>query len=136
MIYAVAPYNVVIMGDNTYSQGEQLQLNCSSEGGPELKYTWTFSGGMIDDANTNMLTIANVATSNGGEYTCSVSNDAGSNKETVTVYSKFFVLFTVYILYMGIFWQGEIWQIIQVKVIGEEKIWQISYSQCICQIYF
>ena len=87
--YAVAPYNVVIMGDNTYSQGEQLELNCSSEGGPELEYTWTFSGGMI--ANTSMLTIANLTTSNGGEYTCSVSNDAGSDNETVAVYSKFFV---------------------------------------------
>ena len=79
------------MGDNTYSQGEQLELNCSSEGGPELEYTWTFSGGMIDNANTNVLTIANLTTSNGGEYTCSVSNDAGSDNETVTVYSKSFV---------------------------------------------
>ena len=25
---SVAPYNVTIMGDNTYSQGEQLQLSC------------------------------------------------------------------------------------------------------------
>ena len=83
------------MGDNTYSQGEQLELNCLSEGGPELEYTWTFSGGMIDNANTSMLTIANVTTSDGGEYTCSVSNDAGSNMETITVYSKFFVC-TVY----------------------------------------
>ena len=78
-------------GNNTYSQGEQLELNCSSEGGPELEYTWTFSGGEIDIANTSMLTIANLATSNGGDYTCSVSNDAGSDSDTITVYSKFFV---------------------------------------------
>ena len=91
MIYIVVPYNVAIMGDNTYSQGEQLELNCSSEGGPELEYTWTFSGVMIDNVNTSMLTIANVTTSNGGEYTCSVSNDAGSNMGTVTVFGKFFV---------------------------------------------
>ena len=90
MIYSVAPYNVAITGDRTYSQGEQLELNCSSEGGPELEYTWTFSvDGTI--ANTSMLTIPNVTTSNGGEYTCSVSNDAGPNMETITVYSKFFV---------------------------------------------
>ena len=82
---------MTIAGDNTYSQGEQLELSCSSEGGPELEYTWTFSGGMIDNANTNMLTIANVTTSNGGEYTCSVSNDAGYGMDTVIVYSKFFV---------------------------------------------
>ena len=79
------------MGDNTYSQGEQLELNCSSEGGPELEYTWTFSGSMIDNANSSMLTITNVATSNGGEYTCSVSNDAGSDNDTITVYSKLFI---------------------------------------------
>ena len=86
------------MGDNTYSQGEQLELNCSSEGGPKLEYIWSFSGGMIDNANTSMLTIVNLATSNGGEYTCSVSNAAGPNMETITVYSKFFVC-TVYHMY-------------------------------------
>ena len=76
------------MGDNTYSQGELLQLSCSSEGGPGLLYTWTFSGGMIDNANTNMITIANLTTSNGGDYTCNVTNDAGSDSNTITVYSK------------------------------------------------
>ena len=91
MIYSVAPYNVAIAGDNTYSQGEQLELSCSSEGGPELEYTWTFSNGMINNANTSMLTIADLTTYNGGEYTCSVSNDAGSSMDTITVYSKFFV---------------------------------------------
>ena len=79
------------MGDNTYSQGEQLELNCSSEGGPELEYTWTFSGSMIDNANASMLIITNLTTSNGGEYTCSVSNDAGSDSDTITVYSEFFI---------------------------------------------
>ena len=82
---------MTITGNITYSQGEQLELNCLSGGGPELEYTWSFSGGEIDNANTSMLTIANLATSNGGEYTCSVSNDAGSDSDTVTVYSKFFV---------------------------------------------
>ena len=82
---------MTIMGDNTYSQGEQLQLSCSSEGGPELEYTWTFSGGMIDNANTNMITIANLTTSNGGDYTCNVTNDAGYDSDTITVYSKFIV---------------------------------------------
>ena len=79
------------MGNNTYSQGEQLELNCSSEGGPELEYTWIFSGGEIDNANTSMLTIANLATSNGGEYICIVYNDAGFDVDIITVYSKFFV---------------------------------------------
>ena len=43
---------------------------------------------MIDNANTNMLTIANFTTSNGGDYTCTVTNDAGYDSDTITVYSK------------------------------------------------
>ena len=76
------------MGNTSYSQGEQLQLNCSSEGGPQLEYTWTFSGGMITNATSNILTIDNVTTSNGGNYTCNVTNNAGYNTSTVTVYSE------------------------------------------------
>ena len=78
------------MGDSTYSQGEQLQLSCLSEGGPELEYTWSFSDDIIDNAYTSMITIANLTTHNGGDYTCNVSNDAGFDSETITVYSKFF----------------------------------------------
>ena len=77
------------MGDNTYSEGEQLELSCSSEGGPELEYTWLYLGSIIDDANTSMLIIANLTTSNGGNYTCVISNNAGSDSATVTIYSEF-----------------------------------------------
>ena len=117
LFYSVAPYNVTIMGDNTYSQGEQLHLSCLSEGGPELEYTWTFSGDVI--ANTSMLTILNVTTFNGGDYTCSVSNDAGPNMETITVYSKFFVLYTICTVQRNIkisvnytgksYWRRKVW---------------------------
>ena len=76
------------MGDNLYSQGDQLQLNCSSEGGPQLEYTWIFSGSIITNANSNILTIDNITTSNGGNYTCNVTNNAGSDNNTITVYGK------------------------------------------------
>ena len=86
MHYIVAPYNVAVMGDNLYSQGDQLQLNCSSEGGPQLEYTWTFSDSIITNANSNILTIDNITTSNGGDYTCNVTNNAGSDNNTIIVY--------------------------------------------------
>ena len=89
----VAPYNVVVMGDNLYSQKEQLQLNCSSEGGPQLEYTWTFSGNKIIVANSSILIIDNITTSNGGNYTCSVSNNAGSDTNTVSVYGESLYLY-------------------------------------------
>ena len=86
--HTVAPYDVMIMGDNLYDQGEQLQLNCLSEGRPELEYTWLFSGSMIPNASNNNLVINNLSTTDGGDYTCNVTNAAGNSSSTVTVYSK------------------------------------------------
>ena len=95
----VAPYNVVIMGDNTYDNGDQLELNCSSEGRPDLEYSWnrtnTFSA--TTTTNTSTLTISDLATVDGGEYTCTVNNDAGSSSTTVTVYSKLKILHQSYL---------------------------------------
>ena len=76
------------MGNNTYTQGQRLQLTCSSEGGPQLEYTWIFSDGAIPNQNTNTLTIDNVSTTNGGDYTCNVTNNAGVGYDAITVYSK------------------------------------------------
>ena len=76
------------MGDNLYSRGEQLQLNCLSEGGPILEFTWLLSGDVIPNANTSTLTIDNVNTTHAGDYTCNVTNDAGTDVNIITVYSK------------------------------------------------
>ena len=89
LCFSVAPYDVVVMGDNTYSQGQQIQLNCSSEGGPQLEYAWLFSDDIIiPNQNTSTLTIDNVTTTDGGNYTCNVTNDAGVDYDTITVYSE------------------------------------------------
>ena len=71
-----------------YDQGDQLQLNCSSEGGPVLEYTWLLFGDIIDNANTSTLTIEDVSTTDGGDYTCNVTNNAGYQSDNITVYSK------------------------------------------------
>ena len=76
------------MGENLYNQGQQLQLNCSSEGGPVLEYTWLFSGSIIPNANTSSLVIDNVNTAHGGDYTCNVTNEAGASSNNVTVYTQ------------------------------------------------
>ena len=87
---SVAPYNVVIMGDNTYDNGDQLELNCSSEGGPDLEYSWsrtnTFSA--TTTTNTSTLNISDLATVDGGDYTCTVNNAAGTSMNTITVYGE------------------------------------------------
>ena len=76
------------MGDILYNQGEQLQLNCSSEGGPVLEYTWLLSDNIIPNANVSTLTINSVTTTYGGDYTCNITNSAGTDSDTITIYSK------------------------------------------------
>ena len=73
-----------------YPQGEQLVLNCLSEGGPQLEYSWIFEDDEI--GNTSTLTIDNVNPSNGGNYTCNVTNDAGYDSDTIAVYSEFVLI--------------------------------------------
>ena len=80
-------------GNTLYSQGDQLMLNCTSVGGPQLEYSWVFLDDII--SNSSMLVIDNVNTTHGGDYTCNVTNAAGSNDTTVTVYSKSFVIITM-----------------------------------------
>ena len=87
---SVAPYNVVIMGDNTYDNGDQLELHCSSEGGPDFKYSWNRTNlfSVTTTTNTSTLTISNLTTVDGGDYTCTATNDNGTSMNTITVYGK------------------------------------------------
>ena len=69
-----------------YPYGSTIELNCTSEGGPQLDYTWIFSDSILD--NDVVLNIANATVFNGGDYTCNVTNDAGYDSNTTTVYSE------------------------------------------------
>ena len=87
-LFSVAPYHVSVMGNKSYSQGDQLNLSCISEGGPELNYTWLLSGSLIDNNSNSTLIIDNITTSHGGVYSCNVTNNAGYDSKTVTIYSE------------------------------------------------
>ena len=86
------------MGDNLYNHGEELQLNCSSQGGPVLEYTWLHSGRIIDNATASTLVIDDVSTTDGGDYTCNVTNNAGYQSNNISVYSKLLPLICKYII--------------------------------------
>ena len=88
ILILVAPYDVDTKGNISYSQGDQLALNCTSEGGPQLEYSWVHLGDVISNVST--LIIDNMDTTHGGEYICNVANDAGNDSKNITVYSKFY----------------------------------------------
>ena len=87
----MAPFNVTIYGSTQYAYSDTLELNCTSEGSPELQYSWSreTSGGNMFPArttiNNNTIIINNLAISDGGSYTCTVSNEAGNFSVTTTV---------------------------------------------------
>ena len=90
-IFIVPPFNVMINGSILYEYGDTLQLNCTSEGSPELHYSWsreTTSGNMFPahaTVNNNAIIIPNLTITDGGSYTCTVSNEAGTFFVTTTV---------------------------------------------------
>ena len=46
-------------------------------GAPQLNYTWSHNGKIIQNANTNVLEFTHVQADNDGEYTCCVENEFG-----------------------------------------------------------
>ena len=87
----MAPFNVTIHGSTQYIYGDTLELNCTSEGSPTLQYSWsrkTSNGNMFPAGatiNNNTIIIHNLYVSDGGHYTCTVSNEAGNFSATTTV---------------------------------------------------
>ena len=76
----------------TRSFEETHTFTCETMGGPNNTFEWTFTGSALMDANItstslqSTLTISNVTESEGGEYTCTVSNLAGNDSDSSTLY--------------------------------------------------
>ena len=65
--------------NQTYGEGDNATLECSSDGGPNNTYQWQVNSSDITGQTSPVLMIPNVEASNGGMYTCVVSNAAGSD---------------------------------------------------------
>ena len=80
-------------GSQIYPRGVDVTLTCSVLGGPLISYRWLFNGRDTDGENSSTLTLTSVDASDGGEYTCVVSNTAGNDSASSTVY--IFPYFTI-----------------------------------------
>ena len=74
----VSPLNMV------YSQGSNITVICISSGGPNNTFQWEMAGNII--GNDSMLEVMDIDASSGGVYTCTVSNAAGSDSASTTLY--------------------------------------------------
>ena len=76
-------------------QGQELNLTCTAEGGPDNIYEWILNGArlegseavsIISTANSSILSIGSVdAASHKGTYMCNVTNPEGFDQDTQVV---------------------------------------------------
>ena len=64
--------------------GDNVTFICTAMGGNSLSYQWTVNGNPV--GNDSVLTLVNIDASYGGNYTCTVSNTAGSDSAFTTLY--------------------------------------------------
>ena len=70
--------------DQVFTRGDNVTLTCISMGGPGNVYKWEKGGEVV--ANDSILILMDIDASSGGSYTCTVSNLAGSDSATTTLY--------------------------------------------------
>ena len=88
--YSVSPEGSVRVFPNNavLSDGDSLNLTCLAEGGPGNRFQWYFNESLLqNETSENLLLLSNItALDNGGLYTCTVINDAGSGSDDTYVY--------------------------------------------------
>ena len=62
----------------TFNRGDSVTFNCSAQGGPGNTYQWQWNGTDLGNETAQALTVTQITVNSGGEYTCVVSNAAGS----------------------------------------------------------
>ena len=66
--------------------GENVTFSCLAQGGPDNEYQWQYNGVDLMNETVNTLTIDDIGAVNGGSYTCVVSNAAGNDSATATLF--------------------------------------------------
>ena len=67
-----------------FNQGYNATFICTAFGGPDNFFLWRMNGNII--GNDSVLEVMDIDASSGGVYTCTVSNAAGSDSASTTLY--------------------------------------------------
>ena len=75
---AVSPIDIIS------SLGDSVTLVCTAKGGPNNSFVWERDGKII--ANDSIVHLVSINASDGGNYTCTVSNAAGTDSTSTILY--------------------------------------------------
>ena len=86
MCLIVSPEGSVIVSvsQSISTFGSSVTINCFSLGGPDNIYAWMKNENIIGNEST--LALTDIDASSGGSYTCLVSNAAGNDSASTTLY--------------------------------------------------
>ena len=76
--------SVTIFSDIITSFGSSETVICFAQGGPNNAYEWTNNQGQVI-SNSTELQLQSITGSDGGVYTCTVTNAAGSKSANATI---------------------------------------------------
>ncbi len=65
------------------SVDDVVELICLAQGGPGNTITWSFLG--VEIGNTSNISVVVESVMSGGDYTCTVRNDAGNSTAVSTI---------------------------------------------------
>ena len=90
----MAPTEVTIDAtpSNIPSFQDNVTLTCSANGGPPISYQWQKNGMTLSNEDQSTLQLNLVSAADGGEYTCVVSNAAGSANTSVMLYIQPYIV--------------------------------------------
>ena len=85
-MYAVSPESTIAVSisRNVSTIRSNVTFYCGALGGPQNTYLWIKDEDIIGNEST--LVITEIDASSGGSYTCSVSNAAGNDSASTTLY--------------------------------------------------
>ena len=86
----VSPEGSVLLDpvDETRDFDDTHIFTCSAQGGPNNAFQWFFNGSSVTPSSPteSSYTVSNVSASDGGQYTCVVSNAAGNSSNSTTLF--------------------------------------------------
>ena len=68
------------------AMGNNVTFNCSTEGGPNNRIQWHKNGLVLSNESSSLFTITDITLEDGAEYSCLVSNTAGSESVNASLF--------------------------------------------------
>lgn len=87
---AVNPPVAHTPGNQTYNEGDYIELPCTNSGGPAEKFQWLFNSTTLNEETASILVRPSAEAIYGGNYSCTVSNAAGQSTDSMFVFIELY----------------------------------------------